>query len=182
MNWGVYKINWEEVEEFGSVHCVDSHCSCPSSSSHAVTLPTPSLISPISGFSFFTFCVCVCVCVMSDWPPLFSPSHGCSSVVNSDASFSNKILFFCSAILRSCQRVDITVTWFLNPITFIFEFNPAVVKCFIWRHCHFLYDNYRSQWAELNSYKNVSAEWPFLLGVFNVKWPVRKEVLGLILQ
>ena len=182
MNWGVNKNNWEEVEKFGSVPCVDIHCSCPSSLSHAVTHPTPSLISPISGFCFFSFCVCVCVCVMSDWPPLFSPSHGCSSVVHSNASFSNKILFFCIAILLSCQWVDITVTRFLSLITFIFEDNPAVEMCFIWRHCHFPYDNYRSQWAELNSYKNVSAEWPFLLGVFNVKWPVRKEILCLILQ
>lgn len=74
------KLVWKEmksgqrktdVEEFGWVYFVHIHCSCPSSLSHAVTLPSPSLISPIGGFSSFL----PCECMMSDSSAWQSSSH-----------------------------------------------------------------------------------------------------------
>lgn len=105
---------------------MDIHCSCPSSLSHAVTLPTPSLISPISGFSFFLFfsCVCVCVCQMSDslaW--LTSPSHSCRSVVHSNTS---SVLLYCNFAFLPAGWNYCNMVFQSNYLPF--EENPAVVK------------------------------------------------------
>lgn len=99
------------------VPSVDIHCSCPPSLSHALTLPTPSLISPITGFSF----VCVGVRVIRP-TPLISPSHSCSSVVHSSTSFSYTVLFLCMTILLSGQQGDIIILqgFFSIQLTFLF--------------------------------------------------------------
>lgn len=74
------------------VHCPAwTFVACdPSSLIHSVTLPGPSLISSISGFSL---CVYVCVCIRIHLSLLISPSHSCCSVVHNNTSPSNEVLF-----------------------------------------------------------------------------------------